>query len=315
MENRANHALVGAIALALIGVFLAVLYWLGGAGAGRAGRAYVIHFQGPVTGLSSASKVLFNGLPVGRVERLALSKEEVGKVAVVVSVDPQTPVRADSRARIVRSGLTGLAQVLITPGSREAPLLAPEADGRPVPIAAEGGGASGPFDAAARAMERSRQAFDRLDRLLAQNERAVSNTLANFEAFSSALAESKDDLHAIVRDTRAIAARFDTLSAKLAGVMEKIDGLLGPENAGALITEAREAAAGFRALAEKLEGSLGAQSGQLTRTAKRSFNEFELFMKEGRRAIRKLESVLKSIERNPSRLIFGGRLDKDEDTP
>ena len=313
METKAHHLVIGAIALALLGALLTAVYWIENRGtAGLAPRQYAILFTGPVTGLSRATEVLFNGIPVGKIRDLAIDPEDTRKVRVTIAISPNAPVRTDSRARIVRKGLANQAAILITAGSPGRAFLRPD-DGRKVAlIAAEAGAPQSLFEAAPRAMERARIAFDRLNALLAENQEAVGRATRNIEVFSRALAESEADYRMLVHDTASLAGELRSVTAKLDSVLEKMDGLLGPENAGALVAEARAAASEFHSLARRLDDTFGAQAGNLTRTAKRSLNEFEQFMKEGRRAVRKLESVLRNIERNPSSLIFGGSA-KSED--
>ncbi len=65
METRANFVLIGAFTLAaVIGAFQ-FLMWIVGYGTSGGHRHYQVVFNGSVSGLSTGSNVLFNGLKVG----------------------------------------------------------------------------------------------------------------------------------------------------------------------------------------------------------------------------------------------------------
>jgi len=72
------------------------------------------------------------------------------------------------------------------------------------------------------------------------------------------------------------------------------------------LAQAQEAAQAFRDLAQKLDTSIGDSADGMARFAKDGLKEFELFMRDGRRAARTLERVLEQIERNPQSFLFGG---------
>ncbi len=61
--------------------------------------------------LSRGSVVRFNGLRVGEVTEIALLPDDPGRVQALIEIDPLTPLKTDTRARLEYSGLTGVATV------------------------------------------------------------------------------------------------------------------------------------------------------------------------------------------------------------
>ena len=305
METKANHALVGSFVLAILVAGLGFLYWMLAAD-GRQGRVgYAILFEGSVAGLSTASDVLFNGIPVGKVRSLAINAADPRKVEVLVAVKPGTPIRATSRASLVQIGITGSSAVQLTAGTREAMLLEP-ANAAPYPvIKADLAMPRGLMEAAPELMGQAGALFSRLNDFVANNEQAMARSIAHAEAFLAVLDANKGEVEAIVKDVRAASAQFKEVALKLDATIAKVDGALATGN-GSMIDEARKAAIAFRTLAEKLDSSVGDNAADVTRLAKRSLQEFELFMKDGRRATQNLDRVLDKLERNPQSLIFGG---------
>jgi len=305
METKANHAIVGSFVLGLFGCAVGFLYWMmvGEGGHGRA--SYAILFDGSVAGLSTASDVLFNGIPVGRVRSLAINESDPRKVEVVIGLKPGTPVRVDSRASLVQIGITGLSAVQLSAGTPNAVLLAPAAEPPYRLIKADLAVQRGVMEAAPELLAQASSLFGRLNDLVASNEQAISRTIAHAEAFSAMLDANKGEVEAIVRDARSIAAQFRAAAVKLETTIDGVQGAFAAGN-GSVIEDARKAAVAFRSVAEKLDSSVGENAEQVTRMAKRSLQEFELFMKDGRRAAQSLDRVLDRVERNPQSLIFGG---------
>src|SRR5262249_12837252 len=123
--------------------------------------------------------------------------------------------------------------------------------------------------------------FVRLNEMVAANEKVVAGIAKNVEAFTAVLSDKKDDVAAVIQNARQLSTRFDGLATKLETAVDQINVSFGPGKDSA-VTQAQQAAASFKRLADKLEKSVGDQADGLTTQAKRSMREFELFMADGR---------------------------------
>jgi phospholipid/cholesterol/gamma-HCH transport system substrate-binding protein len=228
METRANYVLIGLFTLAVIvGAFGFVLWFQSPGGPGER-TTYRVVFDGPVTGLRTGSPVVFNGIRVGEVTNLQLDPTDPRKVEASIAIDPQTPVRSDTRVTLDFQGLTGIASLSLRGGAPNAAPLARLGDAPPRLTA--------DVSATQDLIQTVREAVRRVDAILATNEPVLRNALQNFETFTAALARNSD--------------RIDR-------VMGGVEGLIGsPENPGELTLAARsfrQAATPIGELAESLK--------------------------------------------------------------
>ncbi|MBM3276621.1 MAG: MCE family protein [Candidatus Handelsmanbacteria bacterium] len=90
---------------------------------------YTIEFKDTsVGGLNIGSQVKYMGLRVGKVEEVAISREDLTSVRVEISVDPRllpNAIRADTRASMANQGITGLKYIELVAGTQYAPVLPP----------------------------------------------------------------------------------------------------------------------------------------------------------------------------------------------
>jgi phospholipid/cholesterol/gamma-HCH transport system substrate-binding protein len=305
METRANYFIIGVFVLGLLGLLLGFIYWIKNDASGPAGKNYFVIFDGSVQGLTEASPVLFNGIRFGAVQSIELMPEDTRKVRALISVRNETPVRTNSKARISMQGLAGYVAMEITPGTPDAPLLQVKANEKyPVIYADAGSGGllSGVSDAAGQA----NALLGHLNTLLSNNEDSLHHTITNIDAFTTTMAERKDDVAAVIQDLHALSGRLNEIAVKVDGAMDRIAGT-SANGQDSVVSQVQQAVISFRQLAEKLDKSLGDRSAELTVQAERSLREFELLMKDTRRLADSLQRVVEKVERNPSGFLLGGQ--------
>lgn len=267
METKANYLMIGGFVLGVLALAFLFVFWMSNFGSG--GKRYKIVFENSVGGLTSGSSVGFNGIKVGEVQSFSLDPEDARKVQVIVSVRSDTPVRENSRASIQSMGLTGGSAIQITAGTPDEPFLVATAED-PVPtINADRGGGQGLFDAAPAVMNNANALLQRLNDVVAENEKAINTTLTNVEQFTTMLNERRDSI-------------------------------------GQAVTDVSEGAQSFKSLASKLEVSLGQNMDGLTRQAQDGIQEFSAFMREGRKVASTLNRILEKLEANPRGFLLGG---------
>jgi len=302
METKANHLVIGGFVLLMVGAAFAFVYWIENFMNGGSAKQYHVIFNGSVQGLAEAGGVLFNGLRVGSVKKLAIMPEDTRKVRVLIAVGGDVPIRENSQARISQQGLAGWVALEITPGSPDSPLLAAKPDEElPVIMADVGGSAGSMMSAVPEALGNANALFQRLNQLVANNEDLVHRTAKNVESFTSMLDGNKDDISAVIKDARGLSGRFQKIADKLETAVDQ-----ATQGDASLVAQAQQAVTSFRKLADKLDKSVGDQADGLTNQARRSLREFENFMRDGRRMAESLDRVLQKVENNPSSLIFGG---------
>ncbi len=350
METRANYALIGAFTLAVILAGFGFTLWIAGGSSRQVSEQVRIVFSGSVGGLSRGSSVTFNGIKVGEVTDIHLAPQDPRRVLAMVKVEPSTPLKSDTRARLDSAMLTGVSVIALTGGDADAPPLKPGANGEPATIFAQTSDMQDMMALARQVAQRADDMLSHLDRLVAGNEGAISRTLANVETFSktladaapamsslvkavdgnrvvrvidnadkfsSALANSAPDIQAGLHDARSLAAKLDASADRIDAVLKGAEGFLGSaagKEGTSTFVEIREAAisvrdAGraFRTMSENLDkrtASISTSFGRLSGTSRR---EVEALSGDGQRTLGTLNRTVRSLEKDPSQVIFGGK--------
>lgn len=115
-----------------------------------------------------------------------------------------------------------------------------------------------------------------------------------------------EDIDAIVTDARQLAARLSQASERIDGILVKVDGLLGSDEAGGLMTEASDTLKAFREVADTLNARMGTITDGLARFSGQGLREVEALVRDSRRSINRIERAITDLERNPQRIITGG---------
>lgn len=240
METKANYALIGAFAVAgFLGV-LAFFMAFGGIQISRDQARYVAIFDA-VSGLSVGADVRFAGLRVGQVREVTLQPD--GFVRVVLNVDRDTPVRADSRALVDSSGLTSVAFVAIQPGSAAAALVNDRAE--PVELVVTRSTMGSLTETAPQVLDQAMQILEQVNRLFGEeNQTRVANILVNLEGASGDLSGALDNFSAFTATVATATETFATFTDNVAPLLlqaeKTIESLQFAVDEAALVaTEAR----------------------------------------------------------------------------
>jgi len=272
METRANYVLIGLFTLAVIVGAFGFVYWFNTIGGAGERASYRIVFDGSVSGLRTGASVLFNGIRVGEVTELKLDPAQPRAVVAMVSLEKTVAVRADTAVSLDYQGVTGTASIALRGGSDSSPL----APGNPPTLKVDAAGAQ---DVTAAA----REAMRRIDQLVADNEAVLKGALKNIEAFSQTLA---------------------TNSQRIDNILAGTEGLLGggPDKPGDLAQAARA----IKTTAENLDARSAEIATGLARFSTSGLREWERLATDGRRTLAEVDKMVKNIDKNPSRLLFGG---------
>lgn len=259
METKANYVLIGAFTIIVSLSLLLFALWAAKYSSEKTWQEYAVVFNEPVTGLSEGSSVQYNGISVGTVETLRLAPDDPRRVLARLRLQADTPVKADTRAKITMPSLTGTPIIQLTGGSPGSPALS-EVDNREVPvIQTEASALQNIADTANRLVAR-------MDQVLSEdNVKRVSNTLANIESMTGSIADQREDLRALIINARKsseqLSATLQTTNSavesvdrelvqKLPGLIGKLDSTLGKLDSAAtgangIVNENRAAISSF----------------------------------------------------------------------
>ncbi|OGA22305.1 MAG: mammalian cell entry protein [Betaproteobacteria bacterium RIFCSPLOWO2_02_FULL_67_26] len=300
METKVNYAVIGAFVLVLGAVLVASVLWLASGGAfQKKYDLYLAIMNESVAGLNLNAPVKYNGVDVGKVQKIWLEPGNPEQVNLFFAIERGTPIKEDTVAVLKTQGLTGIAYVELSGGARESPPLAAIA-GNEYPLIRTKPSLS------ARLENILTNVLAKLDSTTSGINAILSDE--NKAAFKSALA----DISAV---TRTLAARRETLDAGIASAARTFDNgarvtaQLGPvidrmgRSADAIEKMANEAER-TSASAGKTVDAVGADIARFTSEA---LPEFERLLGEMSVLAASLRRLSEKMEGSPGGLLMGRR--------
>lgn len=251
METRANHIVVGLFALAVLAAGIAFIYWVAEINSGEETAEIIFQFNGPVNGLSTGSPVLFNGIQVGQVRTLSLNPNNPEEALALAVVDATTPVRSDTDASLGITGITGTAFIALRGGSMDEPALL--ASGTTVVIDAEVSAVQDLVDGARNVLGRADDAMQTVENFLLVNEPFLTQTIADINEVTGAIASQSDSIEALMEGVGNIAVEISGLSGRLEGIISGSEALIAavdPDSVAEVVENVRLASTEFRGIGE-----------------------------------------------------------------
>jgi phospholipid/cholesterol/gamma-HCH transport system substrate-binding protein len=190
------------------------------------------------------------------------------RVVALAMVENNAPIRKDTLVGLEFQGLTGVAAISLKGGAEAAPSVPLDEDGVPVLTADP--------NSLQDVTEAIRGTLQNINRVVADNQEAVKNSLRNLETFTSSLARN--------------AEKIDDVMLKVDGVMGKADSLM----------------LGLNTLAGGKEGGELFQAVKSIRELAEDFDKRSgVLMADGRRTLGDISRAVNNLDRNPTRLLFG----------
>ena len=278
METRANYVLIGLFTLAVIVGAFGFVYWFSNNSGTGLRTAYRVVFQGPISGLRTGAPVMFNGIRVGEVTALTLDPSDPKQALATISVDVNTPVRADSQVSLDFQGLTGIAALALKGGTIAAgPLTAKEGQDAPVLVA----------DASATAdmAQSARDVLAKLNHFLETNEVSLKNSIKNIETVTEAVARNSGKIENSIKSIESFAETLARNSERVDRIMAGMENVIGgPDGKG----EVPAAVRAIRITAENLD------------------KRIDVLINDGRRTLATIDRTINNFDKNPQRILFGG---------
>ncbi len=298
MDRETRYVAVGAFVLLVVLLGAGFVLWYSNAGEASEQRRYEIYFEGSVSGLSEGSSVRYLGVVVGRVAHIGIDPRESARVRVVADIGQDAPIGADTVARLTLQGVTGLLFVDLRPRSPGTlPGIAVASIRHPV-IPSE----QSQFDVLVSnlpdVVAKAGEALERINALLSdENIGSVAASLANARRASAELPAAVAEARTMFSDLRDAANEMET-------TMEAL-GALGGEDIKAAANRLREVADTIAVTAARFDRMVAENEGNVDRFADQGLAEFEQLLREARGAMRGIDALTRSLERDPSRVIYG----------
>lgn len=296
METKANYVVIGLFTLAVvIGVF-GFVYWFQSIGGTGERAFYRIVFDGSVSGLRTGGSVLFNGIRVGEVTDLKLNPQKPQQVTATISIDKSVAVRPDTEISMEFQGLTGIASLSLKGGSPSAPVLVGSKENPPVLVAPPG--------ATADVTQTARDVLRRLDDFLAENQKSFHSAVDNIDKFTATLAKNSEHIDNSLASIDKFATALSRNSDRIDQIAQGLQNLTG--GADGKGGEINEAARSIKQLADHLDQRTAEITVGVNRLTASGTRQLDTLSSNAQRTLSTINRAVENLDRNPSRLIFGG---------
>ncbi|MFZ6655399.1 MlaD family protein [Undibacterium sp. TJN19] len=298
METKVNYAAVGAFVLVLASLLVAGILWLSvGLGKQKHYALYLAVINESVAGLNVDAPVKYLGVDVGKVRAIKLDPDNPQQVHLVFAIEEGTPVKTDTEAVLKTQGLTGIAYVELSGGSRNAAVLV-ATDDHPYPLIRTKASLS------ARLENVLSSVLANVDRTAAnvnailnvENRTALSKILIDTSTVMSTLAAQKNAMSTGISN----AARTTANTARATDQLDAVIARIG-KAADSVDKMAKEAGAASNS-AKKTVDDLGGGVRQLTGD---TLPELNRLLVEMNALSTSLKRLAEQTEQNPSSLIRG----------
>ncbi|HEX7929814.1 MAG TPA: MlaD family protein [Sphingomicrobium sp.] len=266
METRANYVLIGSFTLAVIAAAIGFVLWFQSLHTTKQRSPFRVVFEGPAAGLRNGGSVNFNGIRVGEVVSVKLDNPR--RVVALAMVENNTPLRKDTLVGLEFQGLTGVAAISLKGGDEAAPPPPLDEDGIPTLTADP--------NKLQDVTEAIRGTLQNINKIVADNQESVKNSLKNLETFTNSLARNSEKIDGVM-------ARVDGVMLKADSLMLGLNSLAGGKDGGELFQTVKS----IRELAEDFDKRSGA------------------LMTDGRRTLGDISRAVNNFDRNPTRVLFG----------
>ncbi|RJP64709.1 MAG: MCE family protein [Candidatus Abyssobacteria bacterium SURF_17] len=284
MAYKADEVKVGLVIVVSLLILAGFIVSILGLQIGRPTDSYTtaLRFAG---GIEPGTPVRFGGMQVGRVAAVNVLETDNTRIQLTMSIDKDTPVKADSEVFINTIGFLGDYYLEISTGSQDKPLLPPgsEIKGRELPslydMIARAQSAIEKVDATlvilndkvltedvAALRERIQVVTEKMAQLLAdvdtvfdqENRENIRQTLLQVRML---VQENREDVHATVANLRTASERMQSLAASL-------DSIVGEnrEDIESLIHEIQTMAGQMQSAAEEIDRLVAENADGITTT-------------------------------------------------
>ena len=301
METEGRYTLVGALVLAVIALMALAIVWLAGAADNIAYRNYIVYFEDQsLDGLAVGSPVKMRGIKVGTVDGYDFANTRDEAVSVIARVDADLTVHRGAVAYIKRNLVTGIAAIEIVNGPNSEPVLTAVGD-EDYPVIAEG---RSDIDKVAvtvtKLADNGGEILNKLNKVMSEeNQRALSQSLANLKTLSTQLADDKEGLKATLASVRASADEFRIASTSIRQATGRVESKL-VEVAGSADVAIKEAVVAM----EKLQQDASLISASIQQLSDTGTLEMARLSSEVRNSTEALTTTGQRLS-DPRAILFG----------
>ncbi|MCP4327162.1 MAG: MCE family protein [Alphaproteobacteria bacterium] len=307
METRASYVIVGGFVLALLAGLLVVVLWVGGSRTTADTIDYKIVFTGSVTGLRIGNAVLYRGVPVGSVSKIAIDPD-THQVIAIVEVNATTPIKVDTEAFLELQLLTNVAVVQLVGGNPNSPPLVPAEDQDMAQIRAGASAIEELTRSAPELVADLNTLIVRAQLIFSdQNINSISGILSDVNTLTSAFATNSDEIDGMIGDISYTLKSLSKTMDELGLFVQQVRAIAEEEGKQLTPTlaQVQTTLKSFSNLAKNLDEVVSDNKRSLQDFSSTGLYELSRFMTEARALVSALQRLAERLERDPARFLFG----------
>lgn len=303
METRAHHVLIGLFTVVAVAAALLLALWLSKSSLDREFDHYEVLFNHSVSGLAVGSSVEYSGIRVGDVEQLWLDPEDPRMARARIRLDSGTPIKRDTRARLLLANITGARSIQLFGGTPQSPKLEGEG-GKPPLIVADPSPLSTLLDEGEDVMSSINSILTGASHLFStENASRLGRTLEHLEQATSAIAEQRTDLGQAVQQLNRLGQQTGVLLEEITRLARNANGLLD-DNGRQLLASAQRSMSALERSTTRLDRLL-ADNQQALDNGLNGIADLGPAISELRTTLGGLRRVTRHLEDNPSGFFLG----------
>jgi phospholipid/cholesterol/gamma-HCH transport system substrate-binding protein len=304
METRASYIAVGAFFLLLLLGGIVFALWASKYSSSTVMVNHYLRVDGSVAGLNTGSAVLFGGIPIGKVTKIAIDPVDPTLTRIDMTVRADAPIRTDSVGVLASKSIIGGAIIEISRGDKGSPRL------RKDEILAGQSSWERLVTGAPKLMEKAAGLQEQLDRFLTtQNTVAMVHILANADRLSTEFSQLSSRFGDFYDRANASSADVNKAWADISQALTEIG-----KNGNRLMEDANKAIADVTRTGNRL-GQSRDKLDQLLNENSAAFKDFKnigypqlpALMADLKKVVRNYTRLWAEIRDDPGRFFLGDR--------
>lgn len=303
MEPRAHHVLIGLFTLVASLAIILFALWLAKSHQQGQVKHYEVIFNEPVRGLARGNAVLYNGIRIGEVDDLRLDPTDLRQAHARISIDANIPVRMDTRARLVLTGITGVSVIELSGGSPASPLLVDPDNGDPVIMATPSplnqllaGGDTLMTNLSELVMSANNM-------FSADNADHVNGILRSLDTLMASFADQRKEFGVLMKELTGATAQASATLERASNLIDTADSLIA-EQGQSMFDHAQRAMASLDRTSAAL-AQLIRENEKSVASGARGLNELGPTLQALRRTLASIQDVVQRLDENPSGYLLG----------
>ena len=297
MDTKVNYTVVGIFVIVLAVAMVSIFLWLTTMKHDQFTETYVTYTHDDVSGLNVQSSVRFNGVKVGYVSSILLSKKDPQQVELIMKLSKGTPISTSTVATLNPQGITGLDYVGLQAKTNNAPRLRRQ-KGQRYPVITAAPSLLMRLSTAAKEVTQSiSQLTEDVNQVLDKNNRkALSNSLANLDKITQTVSMNSEQINHSLKAITALLRNSAIASKQLPHLLQDVKKtLLATTNAANRIAKS----------SETISDRVSATASSVSQISQHLVPNTQQLLQRLNAMVSNLQSLSYEFEQDPAMLVRG----------